>query len=47
MAEAPASLNFKFKLMKIIKTIFKILGYILIAAGGGYAGNEVITTLMQ
>jgi len=25
----------------------KLVGYILIAAGGGYAGNEVITTLMQ
>ena len=33
--------------MKIFKIILKYLGYSLIAAGGGYAGNEVITTLMQ
>jgi len=34
-------------IMKVLKVILKLVGYILIAAGSGYAGNEVMTTLMQ
>ena len=33
--------------MKVLKTILKLIGYILIAGTGGYVGNEVMTTLMQ
>jgi hypothetical protein len=33
--------------MKVLKTILKILGYILIAAGSGAAGSEMVNLYMQ